>query len=48
MLRQEREVSWSELYFDLVFVVGIARLGETLREDLNAEEYKKGISTASL
>jgi len=40
---KEREVSWSELYFDLVFVVGIARLGEILRENLNEDDYKDGV-----
>jgi hypothetical protein len=28
----ERDMTWSELFFDLIFVVAIARLGEHLRE----------------
>lgn len=30
---QERHVSWAELFFDLVYVTAIARLGENLRGD---------------
>ena len=35
----ERDMTWSELFFDLIFVVAIARLGEHLRE---ADESKIG------
>ncbi len=28
-----RKISWSELFFDLIYVTVIARLGEALRED---------------
>lgn len=30
---EERHISWSELFLDLVFVAAIARLGESLRGD---------------
>ena len=32
---KERDITWSELFFDLIFVVAIARLGENLREKVN-------------
>ena len=32
---EERDVSWSELFFDLVFVVTFARSGEYLTDELN-------------
>ena len=31
----ERDVTYSELFYDLILVVGIARLGEALRDGLN-------------
>ena len=36
----EREQSWSEVFCDLIFVVGLARLGEGLREEaLSLSDY---------
>eukprot|EP01048_Picozoa_sp_COSAG05_P030522 COSAG05_NODE_10645_length_554_cov_0.731868_2_plen_141_part_00 len=34
---RERDITWSELFYDLVVVVGVGRIGEVLREHLSPD-----------
>ena len=34
----ERKMTWSELFFDLIFVTGVRRLGDMMREGLGDDE----------
>ena len=39
----ERDITWSELYFDLIFVVALARLGDGLRDKLDDNDCVAGV-----
>ena len=37
---EERDISWSELFFDVVFVVVFARSGDELRDQLSLSSFE--------